>query len=249
VRSARLVLRIALLTCLLAPAAAGQEVDDTTSQIWLDYADHFYLNRIWEFYNELGYRLEPEDGSWQEFLLRPSMRLHSSLKPYEGRFGADVRWSDTEHLPSVLELRPWAGGILKWPALPRARLTLNHFARIEWRLLWRDDTWDVQSVGRFRYKLGTKIALSRERIAGYFFVPLGIEWFVDLDDPARERFASRVRPEIGLGYVIDTVWVAEAHFYGQNSRAFGDDRFDTTQYIFRFQVKRLWSARDYLSRE
>jgi hypothetical protein len=102
---------------------------------------------------------------------------------------------------------------------------------------------------RFRYKLGTKIPLKRSEKLRYFYVPVSAEWFEDVTHPISEVFAEEWRFDVGLGHIFSDKIVGEFHFIVQRSRTTPDETFQTNDFIFRFQVKSLWSTRDYMSQE
>ena len=76
-----------------------------------------------------------------------------------------------------------------------------------------------------------------------WFVPLNVEFFTNAEN-LNERFANRMRIGMGLGHIFGREWVGEMHLIIQSSNT-GTFEFTTTDYIFRVQVKRLLSTRDY----
>lgn len=238
-----------LITCivLILSACGAAAQDDVDEQLWLDYHEHFYFKPNWEFYGDGGFRTLMASSEWQKLYVRPSVRFHSPKHPYEGRGGIGLFYTHNDTTHNQLEFRPWLGALIKWPRFKR--LTFSNYFRLEGRFIWETADWEVDETLRFRYQLGTKIPLKRNRVQKYFYMPLSAEWFANIGRDVGEVYSSQMRFNAGLGYVFNYIWVGEFHFIVQRSRSGEDLGFQTTDLIFRFQVKRLWSARDYMERE
>jgi hypothetical protein len=131
-------------------------------------------------------------------------------------------------------------GPLKRDRLPRHRIVLRNFLRLEGRNLFYDDgTQD--SVTRLRNRLEFQVPLNRPKVtddgARYFLIDW--EWFIPLDDPA-ERFASRQRVRAGLGYRQTRAWRLEALYIINRSRNTLEDSFTSTDHIVDIRVKRVF---------
>ena len=232
------------MVCLVSVSLAD---DENSRQLWLDFDDHFYLSERWEFFGDTGYRAQVDDGTWKKLYARPSLRHHHRNYPLEGRFGLGVFWTYNEDSANQIELRPWGGVLFKWPKI--SILRFSHYVRLEDRIQWTTEDWDKETSFRLRYKLSTKIPLAREASEKYFFVPLSMEWFTDAEGHINERYSTDTRFDVGLGYIFSWVWVIEGHFIVQSSRASDDTTFDTSDYIVRVQLKRLWAAHDFMTQE
>ena len=73
---------IPALACLLAAAPVAAQ-DDTTSQVWFDYHAHYFTSDEREIYGDAGARFQADETLWQQYYVRPSLRLHR-------RGGADL---------------------------------------------------------------------------------------------------------------------------------------------------------------
>ena len=231
---------------VLASGAAAQD-DDVNEQLWIDYHEHFYLDPVWEFYGDTGFRTVTRNWEWQKLYVRPSIRFHTRRAPVEGRGGTGFFYTHQDTTSNQLELRPFAGTFIKWPRF--GPLTITNYLRLEARFVWDTSDRSLDQSLRFRYKLGTKIPLKRNAKQRHFYVPVSAEWFEDVGTAVTEVFAAEWRFDIGLGYVFGNEFVGEFHFVVQKSRSGQDQIFETDDLIFRFQVKRLWSTHDYMSRE
>ena len=235
---------IVLLSLVLSPSGAVAD-DDASQQVWLDYHNTFYLNPTWEYFGDVGYRVQPSDGWWMKFYGRPSMRWHHRSSPLELRFGLGAFYTANKYDTDQFELRPFVGVLYKWPTI--GPLTFASYLRLEDRYVWDVDDWSLSHSGRLRYKLSTKLPINKLTGNSYFFVPLSAEIFWDAGDGPEEMFSDDLRLDAGVGYIFSWVWVAEFHFIVQRSRTTLGGDLETTDFIFRFQLKHLWSAHDYMS--
>jgi hypothetical protein len=73
-------------------------------------------------------------------------------------------------------------------------------------------------------------------ITGTFFIPFFFEGFINFNGEAFERFASRNRTVIGLGYIFNPHWRSEVVHYVQRSRNSIKDSYTKTDIIFQLKV-------------
>ena len=227
------------------PASNATAEDGATRQYWIDFHRHFNISQVWEYYGDVGFRVDPD--VWQRLYIRPSLRWHSPLDALEGRGGLGVFYEHGNTREDRLELRPWLGAFLKWPRL--GPLTISSYLRAEGRFIWHTTDWDLRESVRFRYKIGTKLPLKRAERLKYFYIPVAAEWFDSVGPEIVEGFVEKRRLYVGLGRIFGTNIVGEFHFILQNARITTDEEFKTEDYIFRLQIKYLWSTRDYMSQE
>lgn len=241
----KFVVATILVLAALSSGAAAQ--DDVDGQLWFDYHKHYYLDPVWEFYGDAGFRTVTKSWDWQKLYARPSIRYHTPRFPVEGRGGIGLFYTGNDTTNNQLELRPFVGAFVKWPRI--GSLVFTNYFRLETRFVWDTSDWTSKESLRFRYKLGTKIPLRRFTRLKYFYVPLSAEWFEDVGPYITEVFADTWRFDIGLGYVFGGELVGEFNFVVQRSRTTPDQTLETNDFIFRFTVKRLWSTHDFMSQE
>lgn len=240
---------ILVLACLIAALAVTSALaGDTVPQAWADYHGHFYLSPDWEFYGDTGARYQWDEPKWAAVYARPSIRLHGLYKkPSELRGGLGVFYNWNEGSSNTLEIRPWLGLLIKRPRI--GPLTISNYVRLEERLVDTLDDNEWSHSTRLRYQIGTKIPLRPSTREQYFFIPVSFEWFWDVGKEVDNVFADRLRVDVGVGRIFDYVWTAEFHLVLQEARGEQDARFSGENLIFRFQIKRLWSAHDYMSQQ
>jgi len=227
-----------------AHPAPGQ--DDVRAQLWADYHSHYYKSLQTEWYTDGGLRVLPEDFSWGQAYVRPSLRFHRR-KAFDGHVGLGLFYTYNKDKSDQLEVRPWQGLKFRWPIL--ANLTFSHYFRLEERFSFTESSSELAL--RFRYKLSTRIALKKAtdtKFLDQVYLPLSFELFADAGPNIDPLFGSRARFDIGVGKSFNDDWVGEIHFIVQASRSGTDDHLDTAEYILRIQVKRLLAAKDYLKR-
>jgi hypothetical protein len=234
-----------LLGALSSVSALAQE---TVPQIWADYHSSFYLSRDWQFYGDTGARYQWDEPKWASVYVRPSIRLHGVYKkPSELRAGLGVFYSHNEDISNTLEIRPWLGLLIKRPTI--GPLTITNYVRLEERLVDTIDDSEWSNSTRLRYRIGLKIPISPDTREQYNFVPFSFEWFWDVGPGVEEVFADRLRVDVGFGRIFSYVWTAEFHMIFQEARQSQETTFSSEILIFRFQIKRLWSAHDYMNVE
>ena len=120
------------------------------------------------------------------------------------------------------------------------RVDVATFARIEQRNFWYSDDRPSDSDARFRFRLETKLALNRPDLAtdGVWYMIADSEWYVPLNDvePA-ERFATKRRLRLGIGYRHDYQLRAEVIFMRDKARDTLVDDIDIDANILDFKVK------------
>ena len=242
----RTLLLFLLLSALTASKPAS--ADDVVPQVWADYHGHFYLAKYWEFYGDGGARYQWQHPKWVAGYIRPAIRLHSPLgRPVEARGGLGVFYNANEDASNTLEIRPWLGALLKWPRI--GFITLSSYVRLEERIVDTIDEESWNAATRFRYRIATKFPLSREARKQYFFIPCSFEWFFNVGQQVENVYPDRMRIDAGLGYIFSYVYTAEFHVMLQTGRYDDTATFAPENLIFRFQIKRLWSAYDYMSQQ
>lgn len=126
--------------------------------------------------------------------------------------------------------------------VPRRRIVVRDLVRVESRNFWYtgEDSGTSSSV-RFRNRVELLVPLNRVRMTedGARYLLADWEWFIPLDEP-EERFASKQRIRVGLGYRRSFAWRFEALYIWTRSRDTAEDGFSTDDNSIDFRVKRLF---------
>lgn len=126
----------------------------------------------------------------------------------ENSFEATVRLGLRFHLISQIFSSPYITKI-RPERLSGKRFNIANLLRIERRQFWYSGDLPSAEDTRFRNRIETKLALSKANLAadGAWSLLADIEWFVLLgDDEAPERFATKRRIRIGVGYRHSYQW-------------------------------------------
>jgi hypothetical protein len=125
---------------------------------------------------------------------------------------------------------------------PKRRIVIRDLVRIEARnFFYTEEGEESSSTLRFRNRLELLFPLNRERLTedGVRYLIADWEWFIPLDDP-EERFASRQRIRVGLGYRRNFPLRVEALYIWTRSRNTLDEEFRTNENSFNIRVKRVF---------
>lgn len=93
------------------------------------------------------------------------------------------------------------------------RLSIANLARIEQRNFWYTGSRPSSHDVRFRNRLEFKFAINKPTLAadGAWYLMADAEWFVPLgNNEAPERFSTKRRYRVGLGYRRSYQWRFEA---------------------------------------
>jgi len=69
----------------------------------------------------------------------------------------------------------------------------------------------------------------------YFFVPLQLEWFVNLGNDI-DFHANEFRAIAGIGYVFDLIWRADFNIIYENLRTSADEKLALNDIILRLRI-------------
>ena len=188
----------------------------TTNHLWFDFYNYIPIADSLEYDGDIGFRHALGEFSWWRVYWRPalaykwksSVRFHGGLK---------FSFDDYEIAANTFELRPYLGIKVIWPRIDR--FVFRHFLRAEQRFLHNTEfeTWTSQF--RLRYKLGMKVPINKPEMGERtVYVPVSAEIFGNGRGDLEERFASKLRLTVGIGYRFDLNWGLEFEYTRQGSR-------------------------------
>jgi len=125
---------------------------------------------------------------------------------------------------------------------PLGRVGVANFSRFEYRSLWYSDDTPTSHETRFRNRLELKVGLNHAEMSldkTYYF-STDFEFFVPLSGNVPERFASKHRTRVGLGYRRDSRWRFEVLYIRDQTRQTEEGSFATAADIIDFRFKRFF---------
>ena len=210
------------------------------NQLWLDYMGYPLGGDInWDWEINTGYNRLLGKGGWSDFYLNNTFTYQKIWwLLFDGSFEFHYT-RDPEYFNSI-ELRPWVMTTARWLTEGEyLNLYYPYFAvLIENRNIYYEDEEPNQHTFRLRLRAGGKITLNTEKMTvGTVFINFRGEYFTDIGKGVTERFASKHRVMLGLGYIFTYAFRAEFYYYIHQSRNTYEDEFNTTDNIFSFLVR------------
>jgi hypothetical protein len=225
------MLVLALLS--FASEINAQEVP-TTEQLWVDFYSYIPITDSLEYDGDIGFRHAFSEFSWWKVYWRPAL-AYKWKKSIRFHGGFKVAYDDYEIGADTFELRPYLGIKIIWPRVDR--LAFRHFFRAEERLLLNTESDSWTSHTRLRYKLGLKVPLNNpEMVKRTVYLIASAELFGNSEGDLEERFASKRRGTVGVGYLFDQSWGLEFEYTRQGSRDTRLGGYEGTDNIFHFKA-------------
>lgn len=237
-----------LLSLAVLPLFGGEARSETSNQIWgnltLDYAHGERLL--------LEVDLEPKaqysgTDTWRGIDVTPAIEFSSNRWIELVGEAAFARTKQSNAVTST-EVTPRFGVRVHFlnnvrtmlPGRHRlGRVGIANLSRIEWRNLWYSDDTPASHETRFRNRVELKVGLNHAEVSLdktlYFLADYEI--FVPLSDDVPERFATKRRARVGLGYRRDRKWRFEALYIRDGTRQTQGGSFATSANIVDFKVK------------
>ena len=249
------VLTLVLFSGLALVPGDGLCQDETSRQFWADLILGFPQSD--KLYLDVGLRTEQQVSGgdpYRSYLARPLAAYYPGL--WVDLIGDFMfKYTSQSDGLNTFELRPRVGVRLHLLAnfrerrgferIPTSKFYIGTLLRLEWRNFKYSDERPDESETRFRIRIETKIALNHSRLnqPGTLSVIFDGESFVTLsDEAASERFASRFRVRIGLGYRFSYKYRLELLYIGDDNRTSEDEDLsvdtsvDTRMLDLRFRI-------------
>ncbi|HTL72121.1 MAG TPA: DUF2490 domain-containing protein [bacterium] len=148
--------------------------------------------------------------------------------------GLDAYYTDNDHSPDQLELRPFAGAKIFVPN--QAKLLLYNFTRYEYRAFENEESGTWSNYSRIRSRFGAEIPLTSRTSAWTektFYALADVEPFYRFDknewDPVQLRG--------GLGYIVNKRIRLELIYTGQFTRSSADRSFQHSENLIELNLK------------
>lgn len=227
----KLIVIIAFQIFKLTYSYGQEEIID--HQLWFDVIPHFEINNRMEYYGDLSYRTSINGEEFKKIVLRPSIRYHWTYE-LDLIGGVGLNYTAEPANYKIFELRPYQGIRLNWPRI--WRMNFKHRGLVEERFIWNNQG-EFDPNLRVRYRLKTKLPINKANI-GYqtLYIPMSVEIFGNVGPKEVERFQSRNRLMLGLGYVFSDKWIGEFEAILQASSSSATDNLTLSDRIFRFKL-------------
>ncbi len=234
---------------MIVPAAAGQAETQLWGNVTLDWIKSHRLTFGADIEPKILVSKPPDAPGWATLDVTPSVEYtQGNWFDVVGELLL-ARTKQTDDLNST-EITPRLGfrfhvlsnvknDLLK-EKLPKRRLVVRNFLRLEWRHLdYSSDTPDSST-----FRLRDRVELdTRESSACYrrwrHVHPERRGVVLDGED-IEERYASKQRVRAGIGYRRSRAWRVEALYIWDRSRQAATDGFITSDYAVDVRVRRVW---------
>jgi hypothetical protein len=200
---------------LLALVALPASADDLETQAWANFTMGW--NRSEKVYLELD--LEPKvlvsgEPRWRNLDVTPAFEYYPSSwidLTGEATIGSTLQSDDlrTNELTVRAGVRTYllkhVRDTLRHENTPLGRVSVASLFRVEARNFWYSDDTESQHSFRFRARLESKAPINHADLTAdrTFYVLADVEAFVPIGPGVEERFASKYRLRVGLGYRIN----------------------------------------------
>jgi Protein of unknown function (DUF2490) len=207
-------------------------------QLWLDGFVYKSFGKKWEYEGNAGVNKLMQKQGWGDIYLCNTLSWQGPWW-YSAEGSLELHYTNDHQASDIIEVRPWLAQKFIFARFVKAlRLDKPYmYMRLDQRFLFypEQDTSDVKT--RLRVRFGGRVLLNNSKLTDKtFYVPFFFENFFNFNGEAIERYASRNRTVIGLGYVFNSKWRGEFDYYAQRSRNSIDDEVVKTDIMVQFKV-------------
>lgn len=229
--------RILYLLCFFATIAPLRSQEQSTFQVWVEETAVSSLADRWV--GSLFLTQYFVDGSRKYASVSVCPAVSFAITPWLLAEGAlFMEYADQSDISDIIELRPYVA--LRYTDVI-SRFEPYVMLRQEFRNLYYLDTKTWQDQYRLRLRIGSRIAITDERIApNSLYAIAEVEFFENLDPAPKEYFNSRIRLHAGLGYRFGDLWTGELYYMAQRFRSYPNQPFDSQDNILRFTVRKAF---------
>jgi len=228
-------------TCLLLFLIGTLSVKQTHAQdvqLWLDGFVYKSFGKKWEYEGNVGVNKLLQKQGWGDIYLCNTLSWQGPWW-YSAEGSLELHYTNDHQASDIIEVRPWLAQKFIFAHFVKAlRLDKPHmYMRLDQRYLFypEQDTSDVKT--RLRVRFGGRVLLNNSKLTDKtFYVPFFFENFFNFNGEAIERYASRNRTVIGLGYVFNSKWRGEFDYYAQRSRNSIENELVKTDIMVQFKV-------------
>ena len=157
----------------------------------------------------------------------------------EDSFEATVRFGARLHLITQIFNSPLIKEI-RAERMSGKKLGISFLSRIEHRNFWYSGDRPSSDDLRWRNRLEFRLALNEPNLAtdGVWYLMADAEYFTPIgDDKAPERFATKFRARLGLGYRLSYAWRFEILAMRDEAKETLEDEIEIDAYILDLRLK------------
>jgi hypothetical protein len=209
------------------------------TQIWIDAFGYREFGKSWEYEANIGYNKLAAPQGWSDvyFCNTASWQVNEW---YMVEGSLELHYTFDQINENSIEVRPWIGQKFSYPKFINA-IHLDKpffYLRLDQRFLWYPESDAFETKTRFRPRLGGKFLLNNITLQSKtWYIPWFVESFINLNGEASERYASRRRIFLGLGYVFSPKWRLELDYISQRARNTFEGQFVKSDNIIWMQLK------------
>lgn len=223
-----------LLFWMLTGSLFAQSNVEGETQFWFDVTKFFPLADELGLGGDAGIRGFVLDGDWTVVYVRPTLKF-DPLNTFSLRGGVGVFYAFQDGPKDIVEVRPWAGTLVRWPRIKKLRL--QHRFRADLRFRKRQQLDFYTSVLRLRYRIGTTVPIGAQAGPKTFYIPISFELLMDSAGDLNARFINASRFVAGLGYRISDHWRIELNYTRILVRLDASDPLRSRFHVLRIQIK------------
>jgi hypothetical protein len=211
------------ITCLLLLVMSILCVEQSHAQdvqAWLDGFVYKSFGKKWEYEGNVGVNKLLQKQGWGDIYLCNTFSWQGAWW-YSAEGSLELHYTNDQQNADIVEVRPWLAQKFIFAQYVKAlRVDKPYmYMRLDQRFLFypEQDTSDVKT--RLRVRFGGRVLLNDTKLtAGTFYIPFFFENFFNFNGEAIERYATRNRTVVGLGYMFNSKWRTEFDHYIQRSR-------------------------------
>jgi hypothetical protein len=217
----------AIVLWLLTGPVYGQERQTTITPTWP-------LNERLTFDLQISPRIAVTEPRFWELDTRANLEF-SPKKWIDLTGGLRLIYADQTTSFDTFEIRPYAGLRLNWTTWRGVKL--SNYTRVEFRIRFRLGADDTQTSDRLRDRIQVLIPINKRNLSenGVWYAIADAEWFWNSNQEVQERFQSRRRYRLGVGWKKSAAWSSQFIYTLQRARDTVGEPFSTTDNIFRFR--------------
>jgi hypothetical protein len=227
----------ALLIFLQTSAINSEKAFSQDVQGWMDA---FVVKPFgyFEYEGNLGTARLIEENGWRDYYFANTFS-YQRVNWYLAEAALELHYTNDPQAQNIKEVTLFIGQRFFFKNfIESIHLQLPYFyLRLDERFLNYDDGTSDQKI-RLRPRLGGRFILNNIFIdENTWYIPFYVEYFINFNGEAFERFAARNRVMTGVGYAFTQRLRTELNYYAQRSRNTNEESFVKSDMMFQVAVR------------